>query len=84
MTLSNRTTKSNPPINKSTLLRIGKVAEACSISRAYIYQLSKEGKFPKPVSLISGGTSVAWVASEVQSWIDQRIAERDAGGAFNE
>jgi len=83
MPLSNRTTKSNPPINKSTLLRIGKVAEACSISRAYIYQLSKEGRFPKSVSLVPGGSSVAWVASEIQDWIDSRIAERD-GGAFNE
>jgi prophage regulatory protein len=73
----------NPPINKSTFLRIGKVVEASSISRAYIYQLSKAGKFPKPVSLVPGGTSVAWVASEVQDWIDARIAERD-GGAANE
>ena len=83
MPLSNRTTKSNPPINKSTLLRIGKVAEACSISRAYIYQLSKEGRFPKSVSLVPGGSSVAWVASEIYDWIDTRIAERD-GAAPNE
>ena len=77
MPLSNRTTKSNPPINKSTLLRIGKVAEACSISRAYIYQLSKAGKFPKPVKLIEEGKAVAWVAKEIEEWIDSRIAARD-------
>ena len=77
MTLTNRTTKSNPPINKNTLLRIGKVAEACSISRAYIYQLSKAGKFPKPVKLIEEGKAVAWVAKEIEEWIDSRIAARD-------
>jgi prophage regulatory protein len=77
MTLAKHNTKSNPPLQQHSLLRIGKVVEASSISRAYIYQLSKAGKFPKPVSLVPGGTSVAWVASEVQDWIDARIAERD-------
>ena len=36
-----------------------------------------EGHFPKPVRL--GPNSVAWVASEVEEWIRERIAERDEG-----
>ena len=65
------------------LMRISDVTKITGISRSYLYQLSKEGLFPKSVNLVPGGTSVAWVASEVQNWIDSRIAERD-GGAFNE
>jgi len=71
-------------MSKDQLIRITGVKSLTGISKSYIYQLCQEDRFPKPVALISGGTSVAWVASEVQSWIDQRIAERDAGGAFNE
>ena len=67
----------DPSQKTTTLLRIGKVSDSSGISRAYIYQLCKEGRFPKPVSLVPGGTSVAWVASEIETWINERIAERD-------
>lgn len=67
----------DPSQKITTLLRIGKVSDTSGISRTYIYQLCKEGRFPKPVSLVPGGTSVAWVASEVESWVNERIAERD-------
>ena len=67
----------DPSQKTTTLLRIGKVSDSSGISRAYIYQLCKEGRFPKPVSLVPGGTSVAWVASEIEAWINERIAERD-------
>ena len=67
----------DPSQKTTTLLRIGKVSDSSGISRAYIYQLCKEGRFPKPVSLVPGGTSVAWVATEVDDWILGRIAERD-------
>ena len=59
--------QTDPSQKITPLLRIGKVADACGISRAYIYHLSKSGKFPKPISLVPGGTSVAWLASEVES-----------------
>ena len=67
----------DPSQKQATLLRIGKVSDASGISRAYIYQLCKEGRFPKPVTLVPGGTSVAWVASEIEAWVNERIAKRD-------
>jgi len=79
--LHNQETKT--PKTLAHLMRISDVTKKTGISRSYLYQLSKEGLFPKSVSLVSGGTSVAWVASEVQDWIDTRISERD-GGASNE
>ena len=75
--------ETNTPKPWAHLMRISDVTKKTGISRSYLYQLSKEGLFPKSVSLVSGGTSVAWVSSEVQDWIDTRIAERD-GGASNE
>ena len=70
-------------MSKDQLIRITGVKNLTGISKSYIYQLCQEDRFPMPVKLVPGGTSVAWVASEVQDWIDARIAERD-GGAANE
>jgi len=62
-----------------TLIRIKEVCERTGLSRSYLYQLSKVGNFPQSISLVPGGTSVAWVASEVDEWVNQRIAKRDGG-----
>ncbi len=62
---------------QNKLIRIRSVLEMTSISKSYVYQLVKEGGFPKPVQLVKGGKSVAWIESEVQEWVESRIADRD-------
>lgn len=42
----------------------------------HIARLEAAGQFPKRVRL--GACRVAWVAEEVQAWIDERVANRDA------
>ena len=59
------------------LLRIKSVIELTGLSRSYIYQLCKLGKFPKPIQLVEGGSSVAWLESEVLDFIQDRVHERD-------
>ena len=44
-------------------------------SFAHIARLEAAGLFPKQVRL--GACRVAWIAEEVQNWIDERIANRD-------
>jgi prophage regulatory protein len=44
-------------------------------SFAHIARLEAAGLFPKRVRL--GACRVAWIAEEVQNWIDERIANRD-------
>lgn len=58
------------------LIRLREVRELTGLSRSYIYALAGDGRFPKSVALVPGGTSRAWVEAEVSSWIEQRIAER--------
>ena len=60
-----------------TLIRIKAVIEITSISRSYLYDLSNRGLFPRSVQLVNGGTSVAWVRSEVLAWVNSRILQRD-------
>ena len=44
-------------------------------SFAHIARLEAAGQFPKRIQL--GACRVAWIAEEVQAWIDERIATRD-------
>lgn len=38
-----------------------------------IYQLIKEGKFPRPIKL--GARAVGWLEHEIDDWIEQRIEQ---------
>jgi prophage regulatory protein len=42
----------------------------------HIARLEVAGQFPKRIKL--GQNRVAWILSEVEDWLDQRIAKRDA------
>ncbi|BBN59334.1 helix-turn-helix transcriptional regulator [Hydrogenovibrio marinus] len=59
------------------LLRLKQVMAETGLSRSYVYALSKDGKFPKPVKLSE--KSVAWIESEIKEWIDQKIIDRNQG-----
>ncbi|WP_338057092.1 helix-turn-helix transcriptional regulator [Sinorhizobium fredii] len=55
---------------------MGEVCEATSLSRAMINKLRARGRFPVAVSLCE--RRVAFLRSEVEQWIDERIAARAA------
>lgn len=56
---------------KATCQKIGK-------SRTKLWELTKDGRFPKPVR-IDGG--VGYIEGEVDAWIAALIAERDGRAA---
>lgn len=53
-------------------LRLTDVQGRIPYSRSTIYQLVAQGKFPKPISL--GDRAVAWVESDIDKWMADRIA----------
>lgn len=57
------------------LIKLKEVMDCTGLGRSSIYYHIGDGSFPKPVSL--GARSVAWVQSEVEEWILDRIGERD-------
>jgi prophage regulatory protein len=63
----------------NTLLKLKDVLAITGLSRSYVYALAQQDIFPKPVKLTE--RSSAWVESEIQEWIDSRIALRDGGAA---
>jgi prophage regulatory protein len=54
-------------------LRLPEVEKLTGIKRTHIYRLQQLGRFPKRVKL--GARASAYIASEVQGWIAERIAE---------
>lgn len=57
------------------ILRLPEVIEIIGLSKATIYLQMRNGTFPQSIHL--GANSRGWVLSEINSWLDQRIAERD-------
>lgn len=57
------------------LLHLRAVIHRTSLSRTSIYRLMARAQFPSQVPL---GGRVAWIESEVEAWLDARIAERAA------
>lgn len=59
--------------HQTALIRRKEVERLTALSRSRIYDLMKQGAFPRPVVL--GAMSVAWLEIEVRNWIADRIAD---------
>lgn len=57
-------------------LRLPQVIRLTGLAKSTIYRLAACGDFPAQVKL--GPRTSAWVADEVERWIADRIASRDA------
>ena len=68
------------PVTGALILeRLPQVKARTGFSRSEIYRRVQAGTFPAPIKL--GERASAWNAAEVDSWIADRIAERDARAA---
>lgn len=73
------------PRRKNFLLRLPELLTALQISRASVYAKMKLGgkyfdpTFPRPITLSpSGRGGVAWLAHEVEAWLQQQVEKRDS------
>ena len=56
-------------------IKLKEVMNITGLARATVYKYIANDRFPKSVSL--GERAVAWIESEIQDWMLERIAERD-------
>lgn len=56
---------------KSQFLELNQVLELIPVGRTTLYQMIKEGEFPKQINLTN--KRVAWSKKEVQAWIDKKL-----------
>lgn len=60
------------------LLKLEDVIEITLLSRASVYRGIEEGTFPRPMKF---GAASRWSMREVQAWIADRLADREATSA---
>jgi prophage regulatory protein len=58
-------------------LRVGKVLEITGLKPSTLYAMMAAGTFPKSIPL--GPRARAWLETEIEAWIEARIAARDGG-----
>ena len=56
------------------LIKLKEVIQKTSLGHSSIYKFIAEGSFPKQVSL--GAKSVAWLESEIDEWIEEKVRGR--------
>jgi prophage regulatory protein len=61
---------------KTNLIRLDQVKARTGLSRSTLYAYINDGRFPRLV--IISDRCVAWVESEIDAWIAERIALRRA------
>lgn len=57
----------------NSLIRLPEVQRRTGYSKAWIYRLLKEERFPASIKI--GSRAIAFIESEIDEWINQRIAE---------
>jgi prophage regulatory protein len=58
------------------IIKREEVSHKTGLERSAIYQRVKLGTFPRQVQM--GPKSVGWIEEEVEQWIAERVAVRDA------
>ena len=57
------------------LMKLKDVMHTTGLARSTVYKYISDGNFPKPVSL--GERNVAWLQSEIEDWIWDKVEQRD-------
>ena len=60
-----------------TLIRMPETMRRTGYGKAWLYKLINQNRFPKPVKI--GSRSIAFIESEIDEWVSQRIAESRGG-----
>jgi len=60
-----------------SLMRLRDVEAKTALRKSKIYQMVKDGDFPAPIALTT--KSKAWIGSEVNGWVRDKIAASRQG-----
>lgn len=62
---------------QDSAMRMTEIVKVTGLSKSAIYAMIAEGKFPAGFQL--GSNSKAWLASDVQAWINERVSASRKG-----
>lgn len=63
------------------IIRLNEVMDKTGLKKTSIYKLINNKKFPETLAL--GERAVGWLESEIDSWITERIRQRNLGANQN-
>lgn len=58
------------------IIRKDELARSLGVSRSWLERAARNGRFPKPIQL--SAKSVGWLSTEVDAWLKDRAAAREA------
>ncbi len=76
------TSSKNQKIESNRLIRRTEVQSKTGLGASSIYAMMKQGKFPQCISLSE--RRVAWLESDIDQWIAERVASHKATSAMTE
>lgn len=56
------------------LLRLRQVEQKTGLKRSQVYLYMKKGTFPRSIKI--GPSSVAWLESEIDEWVNEKLSAR--------
>jgi len=59
---------------RERIIRKPELLSRIALSDATIWRMERDGRFPKRIQL--GGNSTGWIESEIDAWLDGRMADR--------
>jgi prophage regulatory protein len=63
-------------MEKLRAMRLPEVEEKTGLKKSKLYEMIASDQFPKPIFLL--GKCRGWIEHEVDAWLEERIAERNA------
>lgn len=70
------TDATTPSLLSDKMVDMAFITEFSGCSDKWFYKLIQDGFFPKPIKL---GRSSRWLQSEIEDWVQQRIADSRQG-----
>ena len=70
--------QTTPAVPRDRLVRLPEVERLTGCKKSTVYELMRQGGFPRSVRLNS--RTVAWPESAVLRWVQERIAASQQGG----
>lgn len=77
LSIAQNTPSASQPYPNDRFMRLPEVIHTTGLPRSTIYELIGRKQFPAQFSI--GGKNVAWLASEITAWMNERIAARNEG-----
>ncbi len=62
------------PYGPSRLMTVGEVSQLAGLGESTVWEMSRDGRLPKPVKL--GARVTRWVSTEIEEWLQGLMAAR--------